>query len=69
MPGLIMKLLVGRNPLETGYLARVSVCPTQPLLDMVGYKGKPVKRILPNFAVENLIFAARLSEESTTWVN
>jgi hypothetical protein len=52
MPGLIMKLLVGRNPLETGYLARVSVCPTQPLLDMVGQERKPVKRNLAKIAVD-----------------
>jgi hypothetical protein len=60
MPGLIMKLLVGQNPQDAGYLARNSVCPTHPLLDMVGQERKPVKRILAKIAVDKRIsFVAR----------
>jgi hypothetical protein len=48
-----MKLQAGHDPLEAGCLARVSVCPTLPLLDMVGQERKPVKRFLAKLAVEN----------------
>ena len=41
-----MKPPVGRDPQEAGCLARYGVCPTPPLLDMVGAKRKPVKQIL-----------------------